>query len=131
VDTLAVRINACTRRWTVRELTPSWLATASSVSRSTCDTRNGWKLPCLRPVTGTTGTTGPVVVSVVTQIALTWSKGSRQAWHCHSDLQAVEPKWLVSRVSRLPHCGQRTDSVSATGPPAGSCGEAGPGGAMP
>ena len=51
----------------------------------------------------------------VHQRALKWSKGSRQLRHTHSDLQAVEPKRLDSRVSGEPHCGQRTDSVRPTG----------------
>ena len=58
--------------------------------------------------------------------ALKWSKGSRQALHTHSDLHAVDPKRLSSRVSGDPHCGQRTDSATSTVPVARGCG-----GAMP
>ena len=47
--------------------------------------------------------------------------------HTQSDLQAVEPKWLDSRVSWLPHCGQRGAMAIDTGA-AESCR---PGGAMP
>ena len=46
------------------------------------------------------------------------------------DLQAVEPNRLDSRVSRLPHCGQRTDSASVTGTVRRG-GPVGRGGAMP
>ena len=60
------------------------------------------------------------------QSALKWSNGSEQERHTHSDLQAVEPKRLVSRVSGLPHCGQRTESARPTGPP-----RVGEGGATP
>ena len=48
--------------------------------------------------------------------ALKWSNGSRQERQTHRLLQAVEPNRLDSRVSRLPHCGQRTDRVSADRP---------------
>ena len=51
-----------------------------------------------------------------TQIALKWSKGSRHVLHRHSDLQAVEPNRLSSWVSGLPHCGQRTERATGTGP---------------
>ena len=60
------------------------------------------------------------------QIALKWSKGSRQALHAHSDLQAVDPNRLSSRVSGEPHCGQRTLSVQRH-----RAGPRGCGGAMP
>ena len=50
---------------------------------------------------------------------LKWSNGSRQDRHTHNDLHAVDPNRLDSAVSRLPHCGQRTESVSATVPSAG------------
>jgi hypothetical protein len=57
---------------------------------------------------------------------LKWSNGSWQLRHTHSDLQAVDPKRLDSRVSGDPHRGQRTLSGSDTGPPLTA-----PGGAMP
>ena len=57
-----------------------------------------------------------------------WSKGSRHDWQTHSDLHAVEPKRLDSRVSRLPHWGQRTDRPTDTGP---ETSRVGCGGAMP
>ena len=66
-------------------------------------TRRGWNAARWRPAH---------------QIALKWSKGSRHDWQTHSDLQAVEPNRLDSRVSRLPHWGQRTESGSDTGPSA-------------
>ena len=56
------------------------------------------------------------------QIFLKWSNGSRQDRQTHSDLQAVEPNRLDSRVSGLPHCGQRTVRASGTGPSSGAAG---------
>src|SRR6266508_2517157 len=55
-------------------------------------------------------------------MALTWSKGSLQALQDHRALHAVDPNRLSSRVSREPHCGHLTASVSATGPVAGLTG---------
>src|SRR4051794_35641861 len=81
-------------------------ATESSVSSSIAATRSAWKV-------------------ADTQCALKWSNGSRHERHTHSDLHAVDPKRLDSRVSGDPHCGHRTDSSTGTGPAAG------PGGATP
>ena len=69
-------------------------ATASSVSSSIAATRSAWKV-------------------ADTQWALKWSNGSRQERHTHSDLHAVDPNRLDSRVSSDPHCGQRTDERRA------------------
>src|SRR5262245_59377754 len=86
-------------------------ATASSVSSSIAATRSEWKVADTSEVPH--------------QSALKWSNGSWQLRHTQSDLQAVEPNRLDSRVSSEPHCGQRTLSDRLTGLPAG------PGGAMP
>src|SRR5580700_996571 len=61
-------------------------------------------------------------------MALKESKGSAQDRQVHRDLQGVEPKRLISRVSAEPQRGQRAARVRATGRP--GC-AAGPGGAMP
>jgi hypothetical protein len=60
-------------------------------------------------------------------MALKWSNGSRQESHTHSDLHAVDPNRLSSRVSGEPHCGHRSANVSGTGPVLPRC----RGGAMP
>ena len=62
-------------------------------------------------------------------MALKESKGSAQDRQVHSALQGVEPKWLISRVSGEPQCGQRTENASITGPSVACA--AGPGGAIP
>ena len=52
-----------------------------------------------------------------TQSALKWSKGSRQARHTHSDLQAVEPKRLeLPGVRDCRTAGSARTASSPTGP---------------
>src|SRR3954449_242931 len=88
------------------------MATESSVTGSIEATVSGWKTAC----------------EVLTSYsALKWSNGSRQALHTHSDLHAVDPNRVSSRVSSDPHCGHLNDRVSETVPPD----RVGDGGAMP